>query len=305
MAQIEFELTGARPSVGARLRQIRQNVGRLVRGYPLGAIAVGVLAIVITAVLLADVLTPFERDRSTTQRLVPPLTISESGHIFWLGTDDIARDFFTRLLHGGRVSLFVGLVAPTVGITIGALVGIIGAYYGGYADLIIQRFTDVLMAIPSLILAMTITIGFGFTVPVVTVAISVGIIPYASRLLRSHALVLREAQYLEAANAIGASDWRIIFRHLMPNSFAPWIVLLAVNVGNAIVLESSLSFLGIGIAPPTPSWGNLLTRATTYFANNEHLVLAPGIIITVVVVCANLVGDSLRDLLDPRLRGSR
>ena len=132
-----------------------------------------------------------------------------------------------------------------------------------------------------------------------------GIIPYASRLLRSHALVLREAQYLEAANAVGASNMRIIFRHLIPNSMAPWIVLLAVNVGNAIVLEASLSFLGIGIAPPTPSWGNLLTRATTFFANNQHLVLAPGIIITVVVVCANLVGDSLRDILDPRLRGSR
>ena len=300
-----YELTLEHPSVGVRFRKIRQSVFRFARHYPLGAIAVGVLAIVVAAVIFADVLTPFERDRSTTLRLVPPLATSDTGGIHWLGTDDIARDFFTRLLHGGRVSLFVGLVAPTVGITIGALVGIIGAYYGGYADLIIQRFTDVLMAIPSLILAMTIIIGFGFTVPVVTIAISVGIIPYASRLLRSHALVLREAQYLEAANAIGASDLRIIFRHLIPNSFAPWIVLLAVNVGNAIVLESSLSFLGIGIAPPTPSWGNLLTRATTYFANNQHLVLAPGIIITVVVVCANLVGDSLRDLLDPRLRGSR
>lgn len=287
------------------MRRYRRAAGRFVRLYPTAAVSVVVLFIVLSAVVLVDLITPFERDRSTTGRLVPPLAISDQGHLHWLGTDDIGRDFFTRLLHGGRVSIFVGLVAPTIGITVGAIAGIMGAYYGGYADLIIQRLTDVLMAIPSLILAMTITIAFGFTIPVVTVAIGVSIVPYASRLLRSHALVLRESQYLESARALGATNTRVIFRHLVPNSWAPWIVLLAVNVGNAIVLEASLSFLGIGIAPPTPSWGNLLTRSTKFFAENAHLVVAPGVAITLVVLAMNLFGDSLRDMMDPRLRGRR
>ncbi|MCY4579937.1 MAG: ABC transporter permease [Chloroflexi bacterium] len=196
------------------------------------------------------------------------------------------------------------MIAPTVGITIGALAGITGAYFGGLTDLIIQRLTDTLMAIPSLVMAMAITISLGFNLWVVILAIAVGIAPYASRLLRSHALVLRSMQYIEASRAIGATNQRIILRHLVPNSWAPWIVMLAVNIGNAIVIEASLSYLGIGIAPPTSSWGNLLIRAASYFTDNPHLVYAPGLMITIVVLCSNIFGDALRDMLDPRLRGA-
>ena len=185
-----------------------------------------------------------------------------------------------------------------------ASVGLTSAYFGGITDLVLQRLTDVLVAIPSLVMAMAITITFGFTPHMVIIAIAVAGSPFASRLLRSHGLVLRESQYVEAARAIGCSDKRIILRYMVPNSWAPWIVLIAVNVGNAIVIESSLSFLGLGIQPPTTSWGNLLIRATKYFTENPHLVLAPGLMITIVVLCTNICGDALRDALDPRLRGA-
>lgn len=248
------------------------SVKRFSKTFPSAAVAISILAVIAILAFSAELWTPFPRDKTVSGRLLP-LMDAGKGCCTWLGvaaphylgTDDIGRDFFTRMLHGGRVSLLVGLISPTVGIAFGAILGIIGAYFGGAADLIIQRFTDTLMSIPSIVVSMAVTIALGFTLPVVILAISIGISPYASRLLRSHALTLRGAQYIDAAHAIGASHWRIIFRHIVPNSWAPWIVMLAVNVGNAIVLEASLSYLGIGIAPPTPSWGNLLSRANSFW----------------------------------------
>mgnify|MGYP002634505172 CR=1 FL=1 len=286
------------------------SVRRFSKTFPSAAVAITVLSFIALLAFSAEIWTPFPRDKSVSGRLLPLFDAGKGGYqwmgmasIHLLGTDDIGRDFFTRLLHGGRVSIAVGLISPTVGIAFGAIFGIIGAYFGGATDLIIQRVTDTLMSIPSIVVSMAITIALGFTLPVVILAIAVGISPYASRLLRSHALTLRGAQYIDAAGAIGASHWRIIFRHIVPNSWAPWIVMLAVNVGNAIVLEASLSYLGIGIAPPTPSWGNLLSRANSFWHENPHLVLIPGLTITVVVLCANIFGDAIRDKLDPRLRG--
>ena len=277
---------------------------RFWRRYPSASVAVVVLTIVVLATIFANVISPFEPNKAYGVRLGGLLEPGKNFGIHLLGTDTLGRDLFTRVLVGGRVSLLIGIIAPTVGITIGALAGITGAYFGGLTDLIIQRITDTLMAIPSLVMAMAITISLGFTLPVVILAIAVGIAPYASRLLRSHALVLRSMQYIEASRAIGATNKRIILRHLVPNSWAPWIVMLAVNIGNAIVIEASLSYLGIGIAPPTSSWGNLLIRAASYFTDNPHLVYAPGLMITIVVLCSNIFGDALRDMLDPRLRGA-
>ncbi len=277
---------------------------RFWRRYPSASVAAVVLIIVVLATIFANVISPFEPNKAYGVRLGGLLEPGKNFGIHLLGTDTLGRDLFTRVLVGGRVSLLIGIIAPTVGITIGALAGITGAYFGGLTDLIIQRITDTLMAIPSLVMAMAITISLGFTLPVVILAIAVGIAPYASRLLRSHALVLRSMQYIEASRAIGATNKRIILRHLVPNSWAPWIVMLAVNIGNAIVIEASLSYLGIGIAPPTSSWGNLLIRAASYFTDNPHLVYAPGLMITIVVLCSNIFGDALRDMLDPRLRGA-
>ncbi len=289
-------------------RRATKAIGRFWSRYPSASVALVVLIIVLTATILADVVSPFEPNERQGIRFAEPFTASNDGRIHILGTDRITRDLFSRLLHGGRVSLIVGLVAPTLGITVGALLGITGAYFGGITDLIIQRLTDTLMAIPSIVLAMAIIIPFEFEgefdLALVIIALSIAISPYASRLLRSHALVLRNMQYVEAARAIGASNARIVLRHLVPNSWAPWIVMLAVNVGNAIVIEASLSYLGVGISPPTASWGNLLTGAANYFADNPHLVYAPGLMITIVVLCSNIFGDALRDMLDPRLRGA-
>lgn len=286
------------------------SIRRFAKTFPSAAVAITVLTFIALLAFSAELWTPFPRDKSVSGRLLPLFDAGKGGYQWMgmasfhlLGTDDIGRDFFTRMLHGGRVSIAVGLISPTVGIAFGAIFGIIGAYFGGATDLIIQRITDTLMSIPSIVVSMAITIALGFTLPVVVLAIAVGISPYASRLLRSHALTLRGSQYIEAAGAIGASHWRIIFMHIVPNSWAPWIVMLAVNVGNAIVLEASLSYLGIGIAPPTPSWGNLLSRANSFWHENPHLVLIPGLTITVVVLCANMFGDAIRDKLDPRLRG--
>ena len=289
-------------------RRIGKFAGRFWSRYPSATVALSVLTIVLAATVLADVVAPFEPNDRHGVRFAEPFAPARDGGIHILGTDRITRDLFSRLLHGGRVSLIVGLVAPTLGITVGALLGITGAYFGGITDLIIQRLTDTLMAIPSIVLAMAIIIPFelqgDFDLLLVIIALSVAISPYASRLLRSHALVLRNMQYVEAARAVGSSNMRIILRHLVPNSWAPWIVMLAVNVGNAIVIEASLSYLGVGISPPTASWGNLLTGAANYFADNPHLVYAPGLMITIVVLCSNIFGDALRDMLDPRLRGA-
>ena len=300
------------PAAGAAVESLPQRAGKAARRfwsrYPSASVALIVLTIVLSATLFADIVAPFDPNDRQGVRFAEPFAPARDGGIHILGTDRITRDLFSRLLHGGRVSLIVGLVAPTLGITVGALIGITGAYFGGLADLIIQRLTDTLMAIPSIVLAMAIIIPFELPgeldLLLVIVALSIAISPYASRLLRSHALVLRNMQYVEAARAIGATNLRIILRHLVPNSWAPWIVMLAVNVGNAIVLEASLSYLGVGISPPTSSWGNLLTGAANYFSDNPHLVYAPGLMITIVVLCSNIFGDALRDMLDPRLRGA-
>ena len=288
-------------------RKAKSGFVQLWKRYPSAAVALIIIVVVLFGVIFAELLTPFEpNDRYGTRLgdLMEPAKAKYGDHTHILGTDQLTRDVFTRVLHGGRISLIVGLVAPTLGIAVGAMVGITGAYFGGYVDLILQRITDTLMAIPTLVLAMAITITFGFNVWIVIIALAVGISPYASRLLRSHVLVIRNAQYVEASKAMGATHLRVIFRHLVPNSWAPWIVLNAVNIGNAIVTEASLSYLGIGIAPPTSTWGNLLINVTTYWRDSPHLVLAPGLAITIVVLCSNMFGDAIRDMLDPRLRGA-
>ena len=303
MSQVGIGIAGAAQRASFA-QELKGFLVRFWRRYPSASVAVVILTIVVLATAFAGVISPFEPNKAYGVRLGGLLEPGKNFGIHFLGTDTLGRDLFTRVLVGGRVSLTVGLIAPTVGITIGALAGITGAYFGGVTDLIIQRLTDTLMAIPSLVMAMAITISLGFNLWVVILAIAVGISPYASRLLRSHALVLRSMQYIEASRAIGATNKRIILRHLVPNSWAPWIVMLAVNIGNAIVIEASLSYLGIGIAPPTSSWGNLLIRAASYFTDNPHLVYAPGLMITIVVLCSNIFGDALRDMLDPRLRGA-
>ena len=294
------------PSIAGRVARTKSALVDFGRSHPTGATGGALLFIVIVLVALAEVVSPFRFDRTVGRQLLPPLSQAtlEEGTL-WLGTDELGRDVVSRLLHGGRVSMFVGIMAPLIGVAFGTVLGIASAYFGKVFDLLVQRLVDTVLILPGIVVAMTITVAFGFTVPVVIAALAVSYSASSVRVVRSRALTLSEMQYVEAARAIGSTDARIIFRHLVPNSLPVSMVLVAVSVGAAITAEAALSFLGIGIQPPIPSWGNMLTRAQQSFDLAPHIAIAPGMAITLVVLAINLFGDSLRDVLDPRLRNVR
>ena len=292
--------------VSARLARMGKALGAFSRSHPTGAAGGAILGVIIVMVLLANILSPFRYDRTVARQLLPPFadaTLQEGK--LWFGSDELGRDVVSRLLHGGRVSIFVGIMAPLIGVAIGTVLGIASAYFGRWFDLLVQRIVDTVLILPGIVVAMTITVAFGFTVPVVIIALAVSYSASSVRVVRSRALTLSSMQYVEAARAVGSSNTRIIFRHLVPNSLPVSMVLIAVSVGAAITAEAALSFLGIGIQPPIPSWGNMLTRAQLNFDLAPHIAIAPGVAISVVVLAVNLFGDSLRDVLDPRLRNVR
>ena len=284
------------------LRAIR-TAWKFAKANPAGGVGGALLIIVTLLALFASLITPFRYDRSVGSRLSPPGSEARDGNAMILGGDESGRDVFTRTLHGGRTSLYVGLAAPFLGVGVGLLLGIASAYFGGLVDLMTQRVVDALLIVPGLVLAMVITLSLGFRVEIVIIAIAINMVGGVSRVIRSHALVLRESQYVEALRAMGASNTRIILRHLVPNSFAPAMVLFAVSVGGAITTEASLSFLGLGVSPPRPTWGAMLSNAQQFFRTGIHIVLVPGFAIGITVLAVNLFGDALRDTLDPRLRG--
>ena len=292
-----------RPSFRDSGRRIGLKAAWFLRVHPAGSVAFVILVAVSLLVVFADFVTPFEYDRTVAARLLGPLSEARDGHRLWLGSDELGRDMVTRVLHGGRTSLAVGLLAPLFGVGVGTVLGISSAHFGGLVDLLVQRLVDTILVLPGLIVAIVVTVSFGFTMPVVILALAVNFLGVATRVVRSRALTLTQMQYVEAARAIGASDRRIIFRHLVPNSMAVAIVLLAVNAGLAITAEAALSFLGFGIQPPTPSWGNMLSSSQFYFDLAPHIAVIPGVAITIVVLAINMWGDTLRDVLDPRLRG--
>lgn len=293
-------------SFTARFTRARSALIDFGRNHPTGAAGGAVLFVVIMLVALAPIISPFRFDRTVGRQLLPPMSQAtlEEGTL-WIGSDELGRDVVSRLLYGGRVSMFVGIMAPLIGVAFGTVLGIASAYFGKVFDLLVQRLVDTVLILPGIVVAMTITVAFGFTVPVVIAALAVSYSASSVRVVRSRALTLSEMQYVEAARAIGSTDTRIIFRHLVPNSLPVSMVLVAVSVGAAITAEAALSFLGIGIQPPIPSWGNMLTRAQQSFDLAPHIAIAPGLAITLVVLAINLFGDSLRDVLDPRLRNVR
>ena len=300
------QVGGQRRDVPGRLERAGRTFGSFTRAHPTGAVGGVILCVIIVLVALANAIAPFRFDRTVSRQLTPPLsqaTLEEGRN--WFGTDRLGRDIVSRLLHGGRVSIFVGVMAPLIGVAIGTVLGIASAYFGRWFDLLLQRLVDTVLILPAIVVAMTITVAFGFTVPVVIMALAVSYSASSVRVVRSHALTLSNMQYVEAARAMGSSDMRIIFRHLVPNSLPVSMVLIAVSVGAAITAEAALSFLGIGIQPPIPSWGNMLTTAQLNFDVAPHIAIAPGVAISVVVLAVNLFGDSLRDVLDPRLRNVR
>ena len=280
---------------GVERTQLRMALERFRAHRPAmaGALVLTLLAILCAA---APLVSPYDPDKTALLSLYesPSLT-----HPF--GTDDLGRDLATRILYGGRVSLAIGLLAVTVAITVGTLIGVTAGYYGKWVDGVLMRFVDMMYSFPRLFLLILFGVFFkGMTVPVIVLVLGLLSWMTTSRLVRASFLSLKQREFVEAARCVGARDRRIIFRHILPNSVAPIIVAGTLGVGAAIIAESTLSFLGLGIQPPTPSWGNMLNHATTDMGKAPWIAIFPGLFIFLAVVSINFIGDGLRDALDPR-----
>ncbi|RMF84567.1 MAG: ABC transporter permease [Nitrospinota bacterium] len=270
---------------------------RFVRQQPLGTIGGVIVLLLILTAIFAPWLAPYGPKKAEFEAYLPP------SRDFPMGTDHLGRDILSRVIWGARLSLYVGLTSVSLGLTIGALWGIIAAYFGGLTDALSQRIVDTLMAFPPIILALGLMAALGQSVNNVIIALTILLIPTAARTLRSTTLSIKEMGYVESARAAGSSHWRIIFCHILPNSLAPYIVLFTVNIAYAIVVEAALSFLGLGAPPDEPSWGGMLTAAADTLERAPWIAFFPGTAISLVVFGLNLLGDAIRDVVDPRLRG--
>lgn len=254
------------------------------------------LALVLVAVF-ADYISPYPYDiQNYSETFLKP----SWKHLF--GTDNFGRDILSRVIYGARISLLVGFISLAVGALVGCLLGAIAGYFGGYADTIIMRGCDILMAIPGTVLAISIATTLGPGLVNAMIAVGISSIPTFTRVVKASTLTVKSQDYIEAARAIGASNFRIIRKYIFPNVLAPIIVQATLGVGKAIIMAAALSFLGLGIQPPTPEWGNMLSSARTYMRDFPHMVIFPGLAIMLTVLALNLFGDGLRDALDPKLK---
>lgn len=271
---------------------------RLVRRQPLGAVGALIVLIMIIAALGADFITTHDPVANDF------MVMSEAPNgVYWLGTDQFGRDVFTRIVYGARTALFVGFTAAIIGSTLGLILGVGSAYFGGRVDLIFQRIMDVFMAFPLIILALAVVAVLGTGVENVIIAITIPFVPQCARVVRSSALAIREIPYVDAARALGYSHLRIVLRHMTPNVMAPYLIMLTTFLGQAILLEASLSYLGLGVQEPTPAWGLMLQGGAEEYAESAPwMAIFPGLAITLAVFGFNLFGDALRDVLDPKLR---
>jgi peptide/nickel transport system permease protein len=220
----------------------------------------------------------------------------------WLGTDEVGRDILARLIYASRISLTIGFLSVVVAVTVGTTLGAIAGYFGGAADNLIMRLTDAVLSIPVLFFLIVLSVSLGPSVR--TMIVVIGLLSWMelARIIRATVLSLRKREYVEAARTIGTGNAAIIVRHILPNSLAPIVVAATLGVGNALLTEATVSYLGLGVQPPTPSWGNMLYNAQSYFFNAPWITLYPGVMILVTVLCINFIGDGLRDVLDPRMR---
>lgn len=280
-----------------RPARLRKMLG-FVRRNPMGAIGIVIIVIFVLIAAFAPLLAPHDPYvMDSTIILAPP------SFAHWMGTDEFGRDVMSRVIWGSRISLYVGLIAVGLGTTIGAIIGMVSAYFGGKLDYAVQRVMDMLMAFPMLVLALAMVAALGSSIQNVILALAVVIAPNASRVIRSSVLSIKEKPFIEAAQNLGYSSFRILFVHILPNCLAPYIILATAGLGGAILSEASLSFLGLGTVPPEPSWGAMLSGKTQrYMTEAPWLAIFPGLAITFVVFGFNFLGDALRDILDPRMR---
>jgi peptide/nickel transport system permease protein len=283
-----------RPGARARVAALRE----FVRKQPVGAAGAAMVILMVVAAMFADVLAPYHPLATDYGRM---LTAPDADH--WLGTDEFGRDVLSRLLYGSRTALLVGFASALIGATVGLLIGVTSAYFGGPIDLVVQRVMDVFISFPLIILALAVVAILGTGTDRVIIAITVPMVPRAARVCRASALAVREMPYVDAARAAGYRHARIIGRHLLPNVMAPYLIMLTAFLGQAILLEASLSFLGLGVQEPTAAWGLMLHGGATQYAESAPwMAIFPGVAISLAVFAFNLFGDALRDVLDPRLR---
>ncbi len=273
-------------------------VAEFARRRTLGAVGAVVIIVMILIALLAGIIAPYDPlETSFLDQLMPPSPQN------WLGTDSFGRDVLSRLIYGSRTALKIGFGAAFVGASLGAVLGVTSAYFGGKIDLLLERLMDILISFPLLILAVAVVTALGNNDTNVIIAITIPIIPRVARVIRSSALSIRQMPFVEAARGLGASHARLVVRHMLPNVMAPYLILVTAFLGQAMLSEASLSFLGLGVAEPTPSWGLMLRGASVQFVERAPwLAIAPGVALSMAVFAFNLLGDSLRDALDPRLR---
>ncbi|MBV9687670.1 MAG: ABC transporter permease [Alphaproteobacteria bacterium] len=292
--------TPAPAAESSPLRRVRGGLRSFVRRSPLSAFWGVIAAAIIVIAVAAPVLAPYEPLKSDFRAMSKP---PNERHYF--GTDQIGRDVLSRVIYGSRASLTVALGAVLFGTTLGALWGLASGYFGGRFDIVSQRIIEFLQSFPDLILAMAIAMALGAGFATVIVAIAITRIPFGGRVIRAVVLSLKELSYVEAARGLGASHLRIMARHILPQCIAPYLILATTHLGVAIIIEAALGFLGVGIPPPTPTWGNMLADSLNAgLVPPWWLVLFPGLAITITVLAFNLLGDGIRDMLDPRLRGA-
>jgi peptide/nickel transport system permease protein len=282
------------------LRRAGRGLRMFARRSPMSAVWGCIAAGMIFMAIAAPVLVPYEPLKSDFRRMTKP---PEAPHYF--GTDQIGRDTLSRVIYGSRASLTVAFGAVLLGTTVGALWGLASGYFGGRFDIISQRLIEFMQSFPDLILAMAIAMALGAGMGTVIVAIAITRIPFGGRVIRAVVLSLKEMAYVEAARGLGASHMRMMARHILPQCVAPYLILATTHLGVAIIIEAALGFLGVGIPPPMPTWGNMLADSLNAgLVPPWWLVLFPGLAITITVLAFNLLGDGIRDILDPRLRGA-
>lgn len=293
--QVGFEERVGRKPLESGLKWLRT----FARRYPLSAVW-GIVAVLI---ILLGIFAPLV---SPDDPLRPNVLARAQGPSWqhWLGTDFIGRDVLSRIVHGAKWSLFVAVTSVLLGTTLGAVWAVASAFFGGTFDLLGQRLIEVLLSFPPILLALLLASALGASTWTVILSIAATRVAYGTRIIRSQALAVKEIQYVEAARGLGSSSWRIIFFHIAPQCIGPYLILITTSLGIAIVLEATLGFLGAGIPPPTPTWGNMLGDAASMLIPKWHLVVVPGVAIVITVLAFNQFGDGLRDAFDPRLRGT-